>query len=512
MTLLSAPAAPASVSAPPPQPHSAGPQRGSIVNMRTIGMAVALISFVALWFGLPEGNGLTHEGVRALAVIVPSLVLWLTNGTNWVSLLIMGLFIIANVLPGGGPGNVWATGIGNPIIALVIVYYILANTMAETGVTEKVAAWAISRPSLQGRPYAFLTVFFLSQMVLGFVMQNLALAVLYIEIAEKIAKQIGVKPGDKLYSALMLGVTWGNGVLLVGSPIAKTWPLAMMGFLAVHGIAVSFATWFAVGIPFTFVMTVVIMLAIRTMKADVSPLKHLDVTKLQDSTPPLSKQGKFIGWSFILLIAFVVIPEILNAVGITGGLVEWILSIGITAPAAVVVGVLCFVKMDGAPLCDFGKSLRDIHWGVVLFIAGIFVMQAPFSDPATGIQDWMGNIFQPIMGDLSPFWITAIAILGTMALTQFMSNGVTMTVFWTIGSALLLASSGTSNLAAFGVTVTFASCMAVLTGPATLTTALVYEPKHITPMGVLKPNLWFIGGSAIVLIAFIPFISAVFGG
>lgn len=504
-TLMQSPPRPGRTRTPTRTP--AQPRRARALGTKQLGLLLALALGAAIWFGLPAANGLTHEGVRALAVIIPSIVLWLTMGTNWVSLLIMGLFVIGGVMPNGGAGNAWATSLGNPIIALIITFYILANTMADTGVIDTVAAWFISRPFLRGRPYAFMTMFFLSQMLLGLVMQNLALAVIYIELAEKICKQLDVKKGDKLYDALMLGVTYGNGVLLVASPIAKTWPLVMIGMLAVHGIEVSFATWFAIGIPFTFAMTVVIITAVRQHRPDVSPLKNLDVDELRRSTPPLSKSGKIVSAGMTLLVAFIVIPELLAVMGVGGPLIPWMISIGITAPATVLVALLCMTNVDGKPLCNFGRSLSDIHWGVVIFVAATFIIQAGFSNPETGIQAWLAHVFQPVFGNLSPFWLTVLAMVGTLVVTQFMVNGLTMTLFWTIGSSLLVAYSGTAHLAGFGIAVLFASCFAVFTAPATLTTALVYEPGHLKPLSVFRPNLVFASLALAVTIGFIPFIN-----
>jgi len=497
------PAIPTPASALAPQPKR---NFKAFANITTLGVIGAIIAAVAIRVGVQPGNGLTQAGVNTLAILVPTIIMWLTIGTTWVSFLMLGLFIITGVTT---QAETWATSFGNPIFAMLIAWCILANALSASGVVDRLAAWFISRPFLQGRPYAFLTMFVFSQMALGLVMQDLALGVLYIDIAENVCKKLNLKKGDKLYTAIMLTVIWSNGVLMSGGPIAKTWPLIMIGMLNALGVGISFFQWFAVGIPFMIVMSFAIVGVLRLFNPNVRSLKTLDVAQFSANVKPLSKAGKITSFSAIALVLFIVVPEIIINAGINSAFASWILSIGITAPAIVLIAALCIVRVDGAPVLDFNRAVRDINWTVMFFVGAIMFIGGPIASASTGIQTWMGNVFSPLFAGLSPMMIIIIALAGTYIMTQFISNGVTMMVFWTIGSVLLMSTTGTQYLPMFGMALIFAICRAVLTQPTTLITALTFEPGHVTFGNTWKPNLVFIAISFVVLLAFLPVIGAI---
>jgi len=247
--------------------------------------------------------------------------------------------------------------------------------------------------------------------------------------------------------------------------------------------------------------------ALASTRPDLSPLKHLDIDVFRRETPPIGRAGKIASWATAIVIVFVVLPELVLAFGPQFAAAEWIVSLGLAVPAIVAVAVLCLIRVDKKPVLNFGQALVKVEWGVVLFIAATMLVASAFSNPDTGLQQWMGYFFAPIFGGMSPIAIIAIACVGVIVVSQFMPNGLTMTVFWTIGSPLLLAYSGTDHLAAFGLAICIAAGMAVLTGPATLMTALVFEPGHITIPNSWKANLSFLAMSILAVLAFIPVIT-----
>ncbi|MCL2578650.1 MAG: anion permease [Oscillospiraceae bacterium] len=467
---------------------------------------IALIVGLALAFGLQPVNGLTPLGVRAIAVIVPTLILWLTVNTHWSCLLFSALLIMAGVMT---PTAVWAGSMGHFAPTLVLVFTLLGQCLNATGAIDKVAAWFITRKFVSGRPYAFMGMFFFSNLFIGLFMQNLALAIIYLDLTVRVCGKLGIKKGHTLYTCLVLGVLWGNSVLTTASPIAKTLPNIMMGILHTQlGITITYGQWFAVGIPFSIAMFVVIMIVARLMKPDVSPLRDLDIDAFAKSTPPLSKSGKIALLVMCSLLMVILLPDLFLAMGLFVPISNYFVQIGPTVPAILAVVALCLIRADGQAVMDFPTAAKSVPMTLIVFIAAVILMGVPISDDGTGIVAWLGNILSPMVAGLSPVWIIIAMIAGILVVTNLISNAVTMVLFFNIG-VVMLAETGTS-IGAFGLLLSLAtSTMACLMPSASLQLPLFYGPGHITVASSYKANLLFVFLAFLVVLAFIPIVSAV---
>ncbi len=96
----------------------------------------------------------------------------------------------------------------------------------------------------------------------------------------------------------------------------------------------------------------------------------------------------------------------------------------------------------------------------------------------------------------------ALLAAAALVMTNFLSNVVTMVIFFNIGAALL--SGGSVSMGAFAVVIGFASAMASLTPSACAPAPLLFGPGHVTVRGVLRPNLIFLALSlaAILLVLY----------
>lgn len=83
-----------------------------------IAVALGLLCF----FGIAPANGITPIGVNVLAVTVATLYLWLTVGTDWTSLLFMGMLIMTGAMTAN---QVWAGSMGHFSVITMIVFMIL---------------------------------------------------------------------------------------------------------------------------------------------------------------------------------------------------------------------------------------------------------------------------------------------------------------------------------------------------------------------------------------------------
>lgn len=261
---------------------------------------VALVLCIIIMLGLSASNGLTTQGVCLLGVLIPTLYLWITVSTDWVSLLALGGLIMTGVMT---TSEVWAGSFGNFIVITIIVCMALNAALTQTGVINKCATWFITRNFIKGRPYVFLGMYLFSFFALGIFMEATSLTIIYITFTQAVCKSLGYEKGEKFYTIMFTGVFWGNAIISIASPISHVLPLLLMAAVQEKiGVTITFAQWLMVGIPFTIMMFIFAMIIIRFIwKPDTEKFANYDIEKMKQDSPPLSKEGKITSALFILL-------------------------------------------------------------------------------------------------------------------------------------------------------------------------------------------------------------------
>ena len=172
-------------------------------NKTIFHVIIALCLGVILFFVLrPQEGQLTEAGVRVLSVTVPTIYLWITLNTHWTCLLFPLLIIVSGVM---APIPVWQASMGHFTVINVFAFIILCTLLAERGVMDKAAVWFMTRKICRGRPYVFLGMFYLSQMIIGLFMSNTPISILYVNLTLKISEQIGVGKSHSLNRILHIG-------------------------------------------------------------------------------------------------------------------------------------------------------------------------------------------------------------------------------------------------------------------------------------------------------------------
>ncbi len=452
-------------------------------KMMYIHCLIALVIGIIIAVALPASNGLTAIGVRVVAILVPVLYLWLTVNTHWTSLLSLALLVCTTAMT---PNQVWAGSMGHFVVITVMTYMLLNVCLTETGVINKIAMWFISRKFVQGRPMAFMAMFFASNIIIGFFVDNLSLAIIYIGIAEVLCKSIGLKKGDPFYTCIFMGTLWGNCLLSICSPIAHALPNILMGLAEPYGITITYAQWLAYGAIYAAIIFVIMMLVVRIWNPDTSAFKNYDIEKIKAENPPLKRDGKIASAVFIIVLIFVVVPQMVK----TGPVLGYLNQLGVAVPAIFGVVALALLRADGKPVLNVPEAFKKVPWPPIVFAGVVSCFAVPLTSEATGINVWLGNILQPTIGSLPTGAVIVVLILLAILMTNFLSNTVTQTLFFSIGMVLLAGSS--YSLGAFAVVIAVASGMASITPSAAVPSPLFFGPGHLTMKATLKYNLIFV--------------------
>lgn len=471
----------------------------SSVKKEYIHYLIALIIGIVIWFALPASNGLTDIGVHVIAILIPVLYLWLTTNTHWTCFLALALLVMTQAMTAN---EVWAGSMGHFVVITVLAYMLLNICLKQTGVINKIAIWFVTRKFVQGRPYAFMAMFFASNVIIGMFMDNLSLAVIYIGITGVLCEEIGVKKGDPFYTCMFTGVMWGNVILSIASPIAHALPNIIMGSAEAQlGITITYGQWLAVGVPFAALCYLAIMLVVLIWRPDTTAFKNFDVEAVKKKYPPLDARGKFSAFIFVLVVIFVLAPSILKDVN---PFFAYLNNIGVVIPALLAIVVLALVRMDGKPILNVPAAMKEVAWPPIIFAGTVSVFATPLSAENTGISPWLGNIFSFVNG-LPPFAVVVILMVFAIIMTNFLSNTVTMVLFFNIG--VIVLANGNTNMGVFTIIIALAASMASMTPSAAVPSPLFFGPGHVTMKNTLKWNLIWIPLTFVILVVLFPIYS-----
>ena len=153
----------------------------------------------------------------------------------------------------------------------------------------------------------------------------------------------------------------------------------------------------------------------------------------------------------------------------------------------IVVGV---VRSGGKPILNIRTATKAVPLGALIFGGAVVAMSTPLSRADVGVTAWMGESMKPLVGSLPPVVIILILVILAVTMTNFLSNVVTMVVFFNIGISVLPQEP--ILLAVFGVCIGFASSMATLTPSASIPAPLFFGEGHVTMQNTFKYNMVFV--------------------
>lgn len=243
----------------------------------------------------------------------------------------------------------------------------------------------------------------------------------------------------------------------------------------------------------------VIMITVWFWKPDTTAYVNYDVEAEKQNMKPLDLKGKISAFAFIAAIALILLPELL--VSVLPGFANYWKTCGVVVPAILAMAVLCVVRVGGEPVLDRRAALKSLPMGATIFAGVVCVMSTPITSELTGINVWLSNILQPLVAGLNPFLIVFLLCVFALIMTNFLSNVVTMVLFFNIGVALL--TGGSVNLGMFSILIGIMAAIACLTPAACAPMPLVFGPGHVTMKNTIRPNLFFIVLTLIVTLAYI---------
>lgn len=458
---------------------------------KQIHILIAAVVFLVLRLIL--GNctdmGITQAGATALALFITTIYLWITYGSGWTSMLSIGLLAFSGVC---SANTILANSFGNSTTVICIGTLILCVALDENGVTKLIANWFITRKMISKRPYMFLFMFLLANLLITYFMEATAVSIIFVALARSILDSLGYTKNDKFSKALYFGVLWitcvGNGATPIGHPV----PLLMLNSLStVTGESVSWLKYMMVGIPLSLVTLGLTMLIFRfILKPDCSKFDAYDIMERRKELRPLSKKGKISLAVYLALILFWLLPDFLKP--ILPEVAAKVSSVGTAIPSLIAVAIVCAIQVEGEPVLKYETAVKKIHWSTVIFIACIFLYASVFNMESSGINVFLKALVRPLAASLPASILAAVFLFLVIFVTNFASNGVTGIVGITVCAPALLGVSSIGYVTAYGVLVAILCNMGIATPGGSGFVAIAQKDGYIDGGETMKYSLLLI--------------------
>ena len=445
---------------------------------------IAVILFAAVKLFVHPAAGLTEIGVNVLAVLLPVLYLWLTVGTDWVSLFALAGVVMTGVLT---PESVYGASMGSTTIIIVLTCMGINKVLSDTGVIKKISHWFLTRNIVRNRPYAFIAMFLLAVTLLGLFLEVATLSIIFITLAKEVCEEIGYKKGDPFYTALILGIFWLGNVTNAATPICHAVPLIIIGTAAASGIQISYTQYMTIGLPFAIIMYLLVLLIICVIwRPEASKYQKYNLDAAREKKIPFSREGIIATVLFIALIAVWVVPEVFPMI-LPESLKTVLSTWGNTVPAIIVMCLLCVIRVGDKPIGKFSEMASAAPMSLLVFIGAVTVLGSAVSSPESGISTALNHVLEPLTSSLSITVLVGLGVLMCLVMTNFVSNVVSMLLFFGLVIPVI-AGTGVSQISVT-VIICLVANFASLVPSAAVTAPLFFGPGHITVRNALKWNL-----------------------
>lgn len=432
-----------------------------------------IIVFV-LMFGigmLPPFGQITPLGMQILGVFVGTLYGWCTTSLVWPSLIAM---LAIGATDYCTLTESFTTGFGNEIPITVIVVYVLAAFMEETGLSAYLANWFISRKIGEGRPWMFTFLIFLAAYVLSALISLYATVIILWVIFYKICDQIGEEHGSKYTGMVVAGIVIIcslTGMMFPFKPFAVI-VLGLAGKGLGAAIEYNFVTWTVWNIVVSFLMTVIYLLACRfIIRPDMTKVKEAGAKYAHLRNEKMDKDQKIAMGVLIAFFLGLMIPSILP---------ETVPGMALLSEFGVIgIGTLCVTVMAMVRTKDKKEYVsvpqlisKGVNWELIILIAATMPLSGALEAEESGVLQtviaWMTQVFSGLSATAFLVIITVLFIL----VTQVTHNLVLVMVFTPV--LVQMGASFGANPLLIGLLIYYSAFTAFCTPAASSNAALIF--------------------------------------
>lgn len=439
-------------------------------NMRHYVFCIVMILIMVAGFYIPENDILPAYGWQVLFILLGLIVGWSLCGLIMPSILGMTALAFTENFT---ITSVWQAGFGSEIVILIILFCIFSKWLEKIGFTNTLVNWFLTRKAFIGRPYLFITFFFLVVYVLAFFTNTYPALFIGWACVYKLCDVLGYEKRSPFCAFLVFNVI----VISNMGDSCKPWSIwgltAINTYTSAVGTAMEYAPYMLwTTIVFWTAISIMLLFGKYVMKINMDNYLKGDYREAASHFTFDSLQ-KFGCSLLILLLVVLFVPNYLPDCAVKS-FFSRLGTIGVISCVLMIAGFLNL--SSGKPLLDF-KELASggaVPWDPVMLVACTMPLGAAIKAPESGVMDLVSTFAIEHMADMSPFvFYVAIAIFMGL-LTQVAHNAVCLIAI----TPIFLQVGMTLNM----------NTQIILLVAAVMLTAALGSPAGSTRSGLLYGN------------------------
>ena len=449
------------------------------------------ISIILCFVGqfIPSVNGLSSDAFGVIFIFIGVLLLWLTIGIDWPSLLC--LFALG-FIDKFGFNKVLSSSFGNSTFAFLLFTFVCTYALSKTSLIKRIALTFVNFKIAQKNSYLFIFFFLLATLILGLFISPSVLFVILLPILNEIISLLNIEKDDKISKVLMLGLGFTVSISSGMTPIAHVFPI-----LAINAANIEVSTFEYIAIAFPaglvlFLLTyLVLILCIRPKK---DGLNFENVANLKKSLQKLDKKDIITLIIFISVLVLWIVPSIFEFIYYP--IYEFFNKYGTIMPPLLGTLLLCVIRVEEKPLLEVGDAFKNgVPWASLIMCAATLALGEAVKSEDIGLITYLQTNLGSSLVSLSPIILLIIFALWAAIQTNLSSNMVTATLVGTVASTVIASTFSTLNLEATICIIGMLSSFAFATPPSMPHIAIISSSETLSTKEV------FIYGLIIMLLS-----------
>lgn len=414
---------------------------------------------------LPPVGQITPLGMNLLGIFIGALYGWLTIGFAFPS--IAGLLALG--LSGAYPnfGAMLAATFGGHAAVMMVGCLFICAFIEVIDLPNVIIGFMLNLKWVRKSINVFMIIFFITTYLVSAVSNANLAAYVFVEMYRALARQTGISPTSKLNTYMMIGITFSAILAEISFPFKPIAVLVVGLCQSTAGITLSFTDYLLFITGYQLASVILFVLIGRyVLRIDFSQISKVQVPVIPAST----KQKVGLWCVLILIVAF-----ILSNIG-----VPVFHQLGIGGVSLLVLLLMMFIQVDGAPLVDLKALSGHFSWGMYLLMVFLIPFSGFIGGPAAGIAATMKSLVTPVLTMVPPAAFLILAMVFTTLITNFLNNMPVAVIFISLMGTLQSSLTGI-NFGASCVAIVMCAFISMATPAANSAAVYVYGNRDLAP-------------------------------